>query len=88
MPRAYGTHLYLIRGAEWVKVGRSKHCDTRLREIQQSVPWCPLELLHVYPGLGALEPAVHRALAAYERKAEWFRCAPEDTQKAVENARV
>ena len=80
--------MYLIKGESWVKVGRSKHCDTRLRELQASVPWCALELLHVYPGLGALEPAVHRALAAYDRKAEWFRCAPEDAQKAVESVRA
>ena len=86
MPRPYGTHLYVISAPGWTKVGRSKHCQKRLAEIQSHFPWLSLELVGEWPAQGHQESAVHRALSAYERKAEWFRCAPEDALAAVSGA--
>ena len=83
MPRAYGTDLYVISAGELTKVGRSKHCQKRLKEISAGMPWTECRLVATFPGLGFAEPWVHRALQDYERRGEWFWMPPEVALRVV-----
>ncbi len=83
MPRPYGTHLYVLSAPGWTKVGRSKHCQKRLAEIQSHFPWLSLELVGEWAAQGHQEPALHRQLGSvYEKCAEWYR-APADEVLAL-----
>ena len=69
------------------KVGRSRCCNARLAELQTGCPYplyvhgatrihadgiCPM----------AYERAVHKALASYARRGEWFECTSEQLLNA------
>jgi hypothetical protein len=85
MPRAYGTDLYVISAGELTKVGRSIHCQTRLKEIARGMPWTECRLVAVFPGLGCVESWVHRSLQqlGHERRGEWFWVDPEVCLRVV-----
>jgi len=70
------TDLYVIQMDVTgdIKVGRSKHVETRLKELQTGAPH-KLKVLLVAPGLGHLERSVHHALRAHRcrgQRGEWF----------------
>ena len=54
MPRAYGTHLYILQAGELIKVGRSMNVPRRLKELRHSNPWGDIELLAEFPCAGCL----------------------------------
>ena len=85
MPRAYGTDLYVISAGELTKVGRSIHCQKRLREIQAGCPWTSCDLVAVFPGLGFAEAGLHRDLQhlGHERRGAWFWVDPEVALRVV-----
>ena len=59
------------------------HPYKRLRELQHGMPWSDCQLVALFPGMGFCEQWAHRALAHYERRGEWFRCAPGEAMLAV-----
>ena len=81
--RAYGTHLYIIAAGGLTKIGRSMNCARRLKEHQHSNPFNDCRLVAVFQDSGFLEPCVLRALAAQERRGEWFRCTVPEALAAV-----
>ena len=85
MPRAYGTDLYIISAGELTKVGRSIHCQKRLREIQAGCPWTSCVLVGVFPGLGFAEQWVHRSLQqlGHDKRGEWFWVDPQVAVRVV-----
>jgi T5orf172 domain len=84
MPRAYGTHLYLLAmGSDLVKVGRSMDVSRRLGEHKRSNPWGDLRLVAEFPDSGFMEPWVIRALCKHERRGEWVRCSVAEALAAI-----
>ena len=71
---SWGCDLYVISCGELCKVGRSKHVAKRFKEIQRGMPFSDCHILAVFPGSGFCESWMHRALADYPRRGEWFRC--------------
>lgn len=83
------THLYFIgaEGVDFVKVGRSKDPEARLRQLRTSSPY-KLRLLKTYEGAGMLEPYVLAALRLCgEIRGEWFLASHMDFDDVVEVAR-
>ena len=69
-PFLYAFHA---TGTPYYKVGFSCDPVRRLRQVQSLAPQ-PLELIGLIPGFGSdYEAAVHRRLAAYRHRGEWFR---------------
>lgn len=68
-----GTDLYVIQMAVTgdVKVGRSKHPEKRLRELQTGSPHRLRMILHVR-GEGHREREVHRRMEGRGTRGEWF----------------
>lgn len=69
-----GYDLYIIQMARTgdVKVGRSKHPEKRLKELQTGCPH-PLRIILHMPGYGHMEKELHRRMAHKSLKGEWFR---------------
>jgi hypothetical protein len=89
MPRAYGTHLYILSlGDDLIKVGRSMDVPRRFAEHRKNQPWGDLKLVATFPDVGFCEPWVLRALAAYERRGEWVRCSAQQALHAVSECLV
>jgi hypothetical protein len=88
MPRAYGTHLYILQAGELIKVGRSMNVPRRLKELRHSNPWGDIKLLAEFPGAGCLETWVLRVLSAHERRGEWVKCSVAEVMAAVGEAWV
>lgn len=84
MPRAYGTHLYILSmGDDLVKIGRSMDVGRRYAEHRKSNPWGDLVLVATFPDSGFVEPWVLRALASFPRRGEWVRCTVKEALQAV-----
>ena len=68
--------LYIIhmKGSGKFKVGRSKHPEIRLKQLQTGCPF-DLELTLILENQGHLEKDIHRILKPYQArymKGEWF----------------
>lgn len=63
--------IYFLRCGEFVKIGYSKEPENRLRYFETGSPY-DFEMLAVHPGSERDEAALHRLLAAYRHKGEWF----------------
>ena len=85
MPRAYGTHLYLLCDGECglCKIGRSMDVARRVGELKRGNPWAQIRLVAVFPDQGCVESWVMRALSAHERRGEWFRCSVAEAMAAI-----
>lgn len=66
--------IYLIQGEVRtpIKVGHAHNVSRRLRELQCSNP-AELHVLDVVPGTEATERQMHKHLAPYRLRHEWFR---------------
>jgi hypothetical protein len=72
--------LYAMRvGVGFIKVGRSSDVPRRSRQLCARV-------LRVWPGLGYLEPSVHRFLERFRVSREVFDCPLEAVELVVEHA--
>lgn len=81
--------LYFIgaEGLEFIKVGRSKNPQGRLRQLRTGSPY-KLSLVAVYEGAGELEPFVLRLLRCQgETQGEWFFSRGLNLDKLVSEAR-
>lgn len=69
-----GGFVYLIQGERHtpVKLGYSTNVPRRVRELQCSNP-AELHVLDVVPGTEATERQMHKHLAPYRLRHEWFR---------------
>jgi len=72
-----GADLYVIQMSHTgaFKVGRSKHIDKRLRQLQVGCPH-RLRIILRGEGLGYLEKSVHQTLSIFQTRygdGEWFR---------------
>ena len=85
MPRAYGTHLYLLCDGVCglVKIGRSMDVARRVGELRRGNPWADIRLVATFPEAGCLESWVLRALSGHERRGEWFRCSVAEAMTAI-----
>lgn len=66
--------LYLLRSScGWFKIGRSSNVSSRLRDIQMTCP-PSVTIVHVctWSCQGGYEGAVHKLLAKYRVRGEWF----------------
>lgn len=70
-----GNDLYIIQMAVTgdVKVGRSKHPEQRLKQLQTGSPH-PLRLILHVPGQGSMERVLHQRMRdrRTRRSGEWF----------------
>ena len=70
-----GTHLYIIQMniTGDIKIGRSKHPEKRLKQLQTGCPH-KLKLILVVEDMGWYETVLHRrmAFAAIRKNGEWF----------------
>lgn len=70
-------HLYFVGyplepdGSRWVKVGRSQNMAKRMESLGTGTPQV-LEVLGIALGCGRHESRVHRELAPWRGKGEWF----------------
>jgi hypothetical protein len=64
--------LYFVRCRDFVKIGRSTRPYDRLSTMQTCNPY-PLELVGLVVGGEPEELELHRRLADYRERAEWFR---------------
>jgi len=68
-------HLYIIQSDKTgdIKIGRSKHPQKRLKQLQTGSPQ-KLKLLVVVENKGNIEKNIHRRLDRYRsrRNGEWF----------------
>jgi DNA repair protein RadA/Sms len=71
--------IYFLRAGDEVKIGFSETPETAIRRLTgfQTANARQLILLGVAPGDRAEEGRLHRRLAAYRVRGEWFRAAPE-----------
>ena len=85
MPRAYGTHLYLLCDGVCglVKIGRSMDVARRVGELRRGNPWADIRLVATFPEAGCLESWVLRALSGHESRGEWFRCSVAEAMAAI-----
>jgi T5orf172 domain len=83
MPRAYGTHLYVVSNGELCKVGRSMDVHRRVQELKRSNPWGEIRLVATFEEAGFMEPWVLRALCMHERRGEWVKCTVSQALAAV-----
>jgi excisionase family DNA binding protein len=69
--------VYLILGAERVKIGYATHPENRLRDMQLGSP-VPLTLVRAIPTHAAekLERKLHERYAAHRLHGEWFAAVP------------
>lgn len=65
-------YFVLCRDKDAVKIGFTNNLQARLRHMQTGNP-SELELLAAIPGSMVQEKALHRKLAIYRLKGEWFR---------------
>ena len=82
------SYLYFIgaEGLDFVKVGRSRHPESRLRQLRSASPY-KLRLLRIYPDAGMLEPYVLAALReSIGITGEWFICKDIDFDALVAQA--
>lgn len=73
-PASYGfVYLIEVQGTRYIKIGRGKNVDERLRALQISTPF-PLSLLREIRTCDAvkLEALLHRRYKRYCQRGEWF----------------
>ena len=65
--------LYIIQSdfTGSIKIGRSKHPDKRLKELQTGCPY-RLKIIYVFKDKGWLENHIHSLLLDFRLKGEWF----------------
>ena len=85
MPRAYGTHLYLLTDGECglCKIRRSLDVARRVCELKRGNPWANIRLVATFPDAGFVESWVMRALSGHERRGECFRCGIPEAMSAI-----
>lgn len=72
MPRTTG-YAYVLKAADRYKVGRSRHPERRLKQIQACSP-VPVELAATIlnENAPALEARMHATFKPYRAHGEWF----------------
>ena len=66
-----------------IKVGISRNVSARLRQLAAEVDE-PIELLGIIEGDLEREQSIHKALAPYRTKGEWYQDCP-DTRATIQN---
>ena len=64
--------VYVVKCGDFVKIGRARNVEQRMRDIQSANPHT-IELLFVSFGGNEVEKELHRRFAAYKHRDEWFR---------------
>jgi hypothetical protein len=77
--------VYLVRGGDTVKIGRTTNLASRLRALATGSA-VPLELLATVPGGRKEEARLHRKWRHLHLRGEWFEAAPELLRYAQELA--
>lgn len=65
-------HLYIIKGKQGIKIGRSKDPIQRLKQLQTGNS-NKLELLLIVENMGFLELSLHEKLKKFHLIGEWFK---------------
>jgi hypothetical protein len=76
-----GRYIYFVRCATFVRVGQSRRPIQRAEALWWAMPF-DLELMKVLVGSLAAEATLHKLLAKYHHRHEWFRQAP-DLEAAI-----
>lgn len=63
--------IYFIRVQNYIKIGYSRRPQTRIVTHQTSNPQA-IEVLGIFPGDKSVEVSLHRELADYRVRGEWF----------------
>jgi hypothetical protein len=80
-----GQHTYIARRAQWVKIGRSRHIEQRIKTLTREskpsvlcpdgmVPGTPVELVYAYNR--DIEHDLHERFAEHHVVGEWFTAEP------------
>lgn len=77
--------LYIMESESMgaVKIGRT-HFDAEKRASQIKVGCPDIRVVAVFPGMGAIEPLIHRALKEFCVGGEWFSVSPETATAVIE----
>ena len=73
--------VYLLRGNDQHKIGRTKHVDDRMKQISQKLPF-EIELVHAIEtdDTETLEAQLHDRFADRRLKGEWFDLSEQDVK--------
>lgn len=74
--------IYFIRVGQFIKVGYSADALERIRSLQTANPY-PIETLAICEGDPGMEADIHRRLAKYRIRGEWFAHADQPIQSII-----
>ena len=78
-------HVYILKVKNRYKIGITKNLEKRLRELQTGNPdEIMLVCANFIPNASELEANLHRELAHYRIRGEWFQLPDEELEKAIE----